>query len=103
MTNITSSPEPVGQPVTLIRCTWATSELGILYHDQEWGVPVHDDRTLFEFIILEGAQAGDHRSQVEQVQAVHSLEKLQAATELMQLGSDRPLGCPLERGRCSHI
>ena len=42
----------------IIRCGWATSEPSILYHDQEWGVPVHDDRTLFEFLILEGAQAG---------------------------------------------
>ena len=41
-----------------IRCGWATNELSILYHDKEWGVPVHDDRTLFEFLILEGAQAG---------------------------------------------
>jgi DNA-3-methyladenine glycosylase I len=40
------------------RCAWATSELGIAYHDQQWGVPVRDDRTLFEFLILEGAQAG---------------------------------------------
>ena len=40
------------------RCTWATTELGIAYHDQEWGVPVHDDRRLFEFLVLEGAQAG---------------------------------------------
>jgi DNA-3-methyladenine glycosylase I len=40
------------------RCSWPTSELDIAYHDQEWGVPVHDDRTLFEFLILEGAQAG---------------------------------------------
>ncbi|MBX3405456.1 MAG: DNA-3-methyladenine glycosylase I [Phycisphaeraceae bacterium] len=39
-------------------CPWATTELGIPYHDREWGVPVHDDRTLLEFIILEGAQAG---------------------------------------------
>jgi len=42
----------------LIRCPWATTDLGIAYHDQEWGVPVHDERTLFEFLILEGAQAG---------------------------------------------
>jgi DNA-3-methyladenine glycosylase I len=40
------------------RCAWATSDLMIRYHDQEWGVPVHDDRLLFEFLILEGAQAG---------------------------------------------
>ena len=40
------------------RCSWARSELSIRYHDEEWGVPCHDDRTLFEFLILEGAQAG---------------------------------------------
>ncbi len=40
------------------RCAWASNELSICYHDEEWGVPVHDDRTLFEFLILEGAQAG---------------------------------------------
>ncbi|MBV8244966.1 MAG: DNA-3-methyladenine glycosylase I [Candidatus Eremiobacteraeota bacterium] len=42
----------------LVRCGWATSELSIPYHDEEWGVPVHDDRLHFEFLILEGAQAG---------------------------------------------
>ena len=41
-----------------IRCPWARNELSIHYHDFEWGVPQHDDRTLFEFIVLEGAQAG---------------------------------------------
>jgi len=40
------------------RCNWASNELNIPYHDTEWGVPVHDDRLLFEFLILEGAQAG---------------------------------------------
>ena len=40
------------------RCAWANNELSIRYHDEEWGVPVHDDRLLFEFMILEGAQAG---------------------------------------------
>jgi len=40
------------------RCAWPKSELDIAYHDAEWGVPVHDDRLLFEFLILEGAQAG---------------------------------------------
>ena len=42
----------------LMRCSWPTDELNIHYHDTEWGVPVHDDRVLFEFLILEGAQAG---------------------------------------------
>jgi DNA-3-methyladenine glycosylase I len=41
-----------------VRCAWAQSELAIRYHDKEWGTPVHDDRTLFEFLVLEGAQAG---------------------------------------------
>src|SRR5262245_18424135 len=40
------------------RCAWGKTELSIAYHDREWGVPVHDDRNLFEFQILEGAQAG---------------------------------------------
>ena len=42
----------------LKRCEWAKSDLMIAYHDLEWGVPIHDDRKLFEFLILEGAQAG---------------------------------------------
>jgi DNA-3-methyladenine glycosylase I len=42
----------------LIRCSWASNPLSIHYHDEEWGVPTHDDRTLFEFLVLEGAQAG---------------------------------------------
>lgn len=42
----------------LKRCDWARTDLSIIYHDSEWGVPVHDDRKLFEFLILEGAQAG---------------------------------------------
>jgi DNA-3-methyladenine glycosylase I len=41
-----------------VRCSWARNELAIRYHDKEWGVPVHDDRVWFEFLILEGAQAG---------------------------------------------
>jgi DNA-3-methyladenine glycosylase I len=40
------------------RCPWATNDRAIRYHDEEWGVPVRDDRVLFEFLILEGAQAG---------------------------------------------
>ncbi|MCC6824179.1 MAG: DNA-3-methyladenine glycosylase I [Acidobacteria bacterium] len=40
------------------RCHWAKNEINIPYHDTEWGVPLHDDRALFEFIVLEGAQAG---------------------------------------------
>ncbi|NTV89870.1 MAG: DNA-3-methyladenine glycosylase I [Clostridiales bacterium] len=46
-------------PETVSRCSWAgTDPIYIAYHDHEWGVPVHDDRLLFEFLILEGAQAG---------------------------------------------
>jgi DNA-3-methyladenine glycosylase I len=47
-------PDPASKP----RCRWASDELSAAYHDEEWGVPVHDDRLLFEFLILEGAQAG---------------------------------------------
>jgi DNA-3-methyladenine glycosylase I len=43
---------------TIIRCSWAKDPLSITYHDQEWGMPIHNDRRLFEFLILEGAQAG---------------------------------------------
>jgi DNA-3-methyladenine glycosylase I len=48
----------VAAPRPLKRCAWAQSPLAVEYHDREWGVPVHDDRVLFEFLILEGAQAG---------------------------------------------
>jgi Methyladenine glycosylase len=44
--------------ISMSRCPWAQGERYIAYHDEEWGVPVGDDRTLFEFLILEGAQAG---------------------------------------------
>ena len=43
---------------SLVRCSWAQNELNIPYHDEEWGVPVHDEQKWFEFLILEGAQAG---------------------------------------------
>ena len=46
------------EPGEVVRCTWARTPLYIAYHDQEWGVPVHDDRALFEMLVLEGAQAG---------------------------------------------
>ena len=47
---------PMKAPV--VRCAWARNDLAIAYHDAEWGVPQHDDCVLFEFLILEGAQAG---------------------------------------------
>ena len=52
--------KPAGTPARpeRIRCAWAKSEIYEDYHDREWGVPVHDDQLLFEFLILEGAQAG---------------------------------------------
>jgi len=43
---------------TISRCEWASNDRSIRYHDEEWGVPLHDDRRLFELLILEGAQAG---------------------------------------------
>lgn len=57
----TSSDDRAGEKLpspALHRCAWAKGELYTAYHDREWGVPVHDDRRLFEFLILEGAQAG---------------------------------------------
>jgi DNA-3-methyladenine glycosylase I len=45
-------------PETQVRCAWSASELMRRYHDEEWGVPLHDDRRLFEAIVLDGAQAG---------------------------------------------
>jgi DNA-3-methyladenine glycosylase I len=50
----------MAQPATakLIRCRWASNPMNTAYHDEEWGVPQHDDRALFELLILEGAQAG---------------------------------------------
>jgi DNA-3-methyladenine glycosylase I len=53
-TSTTGGVDPASRP----RCEWARTPLGVAYHDLEWGVPVHNDRTLFEFLILEGAQAG---------------------------------------------
>jgi DNA-3-methyladenine glycosylase I len=46
------------KPSGLVRCNWASNPLSIRYHDEEWGLPQHDDRALFEFLLLEGAQAG---------------------------------------------
>ena len=43
---------------TLVRCHWAKNPLNIAYHDEEWGVPLHEDQKWFELLILEGAQAG---------------------------------------------
>jgi len=45
-------------PANVVRCAWASNDLSIPYHDRDWGVPQHDDRALFELLILEGAQAG---------------------------------------------
>jgi DNA-3-methyladenine glycosylase I len=53
----TTRPSESG-PTAPVRCRWASNEMNIPYHDEEWGVPLHDDRRLFELLILEGAQAG---------------------------------------------
>ena len=50
--------EQIEMNPNIIRCAWARTEPNLSYHDTEWGVPLHDDRALFEFLILEGAQAG---------------------------------------------
>jgi DNA-3-methyladenine glycosylase I len=51
-------PAKTANQIQSVRCPWAQGELMIRYHDKEWGMPVHDDDKLFEFLILEGAQAG---------------------------------------------
>jgi DNA-3-methyladenine glycosylase I len=56
--NIDDATNMKPRAVVPIRCHWARNPLAIRYHDEEWGVPQHDDRVLFEFLILEGAQAG---------------------------------------------
>ncbi|HEX5387676.1 MAG TPA: DNA-3-methyladenine glycosylase I [Gemmatimonadales bacterium] len=53
---VIGAPAAPGAPA--VRCAWARTPLDVAYHDAEWGVPVHDDGVLFEFILLEGAQAG---------------------------------------------
>jgi DNA-3-methyladenine glycosylase I len=58
MTHDSDPPSPASNAATRQRCSWPKSALDIAYHDAEWGVPVHDDRLLFEFLTLEGAQAG---------------------------------------------
>jgi Methyladenine glycosylase len=76
------------------RCPWATTEPNITYHDKEWGVPVHDDRMLFEFLILEGAQAGlswDHHFQ--------EARELSKGIRWISRGEDRPL----RRTRCAAV
>jgi DNA-3-methyladenine glycosylase I len=56
---VPSPPRSIEMPGTpIVRCGWVTKDIEIPYHDEEWGVPVHDDHLLFEFLILEGAQAG---------------------------------------------
>jgi len=50
--------KPTAKNNNIVRCAWPSDDLSILYHDREWGVLQHDDRVLFEFLILEGAQAG---------------------------------------------
>lgn len=65
-TSATSNTDPAKKIISanktaatdLVRCRWASNEMNIPYHDEEWGVPQHDDRKLFEMLILEGAQAG---------------------------------------------
>src|SRR5260370_7398976 len=54
----TTKAMTTGPSESKMRCRWAANELNIPYHDEEWGVPVHEEHAWFEFLILEGAQAG---------------------------------------------
>lgn len=53
-----AKPNTPKTPSQTHRCAWAKNDLAVTYHDEEWGVPLHDEHRLFEFLILEGAQAG---------------------------------------------
>src|SRR3989442_3093605 len=55
---LTKTNEQIEMNPNITRCAWAKTEPNLSYHDTEWGVPLHDDRALFEFLILEGTQAG---------------------------------------------
>ena len=76
------------------RCPWATTEPAINYHDEEWGVPVHDDRVLFEFLILEGAQAGLSWNTI-----LKKRENYRKAFDGFRAGKDRLL----RQARCATI
>jgi DNA-3-methyladenine glycosylase I len=56
--SIAAARRPTQRAGALTRCPWARNEFSIRYHDEEWGAPLHDDRALFELLVLEGAQAG---------------------------------------------
>ncbi len=58
LTTLIVPPDVATVPNAESRCAWPKSALSIAYHDHEWGVPLHDDRKLFEFILLDAAQAG---------------------------------------------
>ena len=73
----------------LIRCSWPSNPLSIRYHDEEWGLPQHDDRVLFEFLILEGAQAGLSWDTVLQKR-----ENYRAGLRRLQPAAHRPLRSP---------
>ena len=75
-----------------VRCSWPSNDLAILYHDREWGVPQHDDRVLFEFLILEGAQAGLSWDTI-----LHKRENYRAAFD----GFDPRKIARYDRERCS--
>ena len=76
------------------RCPWATTEPAIAYHDEEWGVPVHDDRRLFEFLVLEGAQAG-----LSWITILKKRENYRKAFAWLPRGQDRSL----RRARCKAV
>ena len=73
----------------LTRCAWPSNPLSIRYHDEEWGLPQHDDRVLFEFLILEGAQAGLSWDTVLQKR-----ENYRAGLRRLQPAAHRPLRSP---------
>ena len=82
----------------LVRCSWPSNPLSIRYHDEEWGLPQHDDRVLFEFLILEGAQAGLSWDTVLQKR-----ENYRAAFDGFNPATHRPLRSPQAGRACCAI
>ncbi len=86
------------KPSQVVRCNWASNPLSTRYHDEEWGLPQHDDRILFEFLLLEGAQAGLSWDTILQKR-----ENYRAAFDQIQSRTHRPLRPPQNRRACCAI
>ncbi len=84
-------------PEAVTRCAWVGEDpLYVAYHDKEWGVPVHDDRLLFEFLVLEGAQAG-----LSWLTILRKREGYRARVRRLRPGRGRAPSAPRTSSACS--